>query len=64
MKALLFFFLHLFYGIFVSLFNCFFVHVLTLLSYVHKTQKMPANWCIYKLMFYIYLTFQNITHVN
>ncbi len=40
MKALLFFFfLHLFYGIFVSLFNCFFVHVLTLLSYVHKTKN-------------------------
>ncbi len=39
-------------GIFVSLFN--FVHVLTL-SYVYKTPKMPAHWCIYKLMFYIYL---------
>ncbi len=39
-------------GIFVSLFN--FVHVLTV-SYVYKTQKMPAHWCIYKFMFYIYL---------
>ncbi len=24
------------------------------LSYVYKTQKMPALWCIYTLMFYIY----------
>ncbi len=40
-------------GIFVSLFN--FVHVFTLLSYVYKTLKMPAHWCIYKLMFCIYL---------
>ncbi len=23
--------------------------------YVYKTLKMPAHWCIYKLMFYIYL---------
>ncbi len=22
---------------------------------VYKTLKMPAHWCIYKLMFYIYL---------
>ncbi len=40
------FFVHLFYdisnGIFVSLFNCFFVHVLTV-SYVYKTLKMPAH---------------------
>ncbi len=27
----------------------------SILSYVYKTQKMPAHWCIYKLMFYIYL---------
>ncbi len=33
---------------------CFFVHVLTV-SYVYKTLKIPAHWCIYKLMFYIYL---------
>ncbi len=33
---------------------CFFVHVLTV-SYVYKTLKMLAHWCIYKLMFYIYL---------
>ncbi len=26
-----------------------------ILSYVYKTLKMPAHWCIYKLMFYIYL---------
>ncbi len=44
---------HTINGIFVSLFN--FVHVLTLLSYVYKTQKMPAHCCIYKFMFYIYL---------
>ncbi len=25
------------------------------LQYVYKTLKMPAHWCIYKLMFYIYL---------
>ncbi len=42
-------------GIFVNLFNfVFFVHFLTV-SYVYKTQKMPAHWCINKLMFYIYL---------
>ncbi len=27
----------------------------SILSYVYKTLKMPAHWCIYKLMFYIYL---------
>ncbi len=27
----------------------------SILSYVYKTQKMPAHCCIYKLMFYIYL---------
>ncbi len=27
----------------------------SILSYVYKTQKMLAHWCIYKLMFYIYL---------
>ncbi len=58
MKALFFFtFVHLFYGmtngIFVSLFN--FVSLFFILSYVYKTLKMPAHWCIYKLMFYIYL---------
>ncbi len=26
-----------------------------ILSYVYKTLKMSAHWCIYKLMFYIYL---------
>ncbi len=26
-----------------------------ILSYVCKTLKMPADWCIYKLMFYIHL---------
>ncbi len=26
-----------------------------ILSYVYKTLKMPAHWCIYKFMFYIYL---------
>ncbi len=27
----------------------------SILSYVYKTQKMPAHCCIYKFMFYIYL---------
>ncbi len=26
-----------------------------ILSYVYKTLKMPAHWCIYKLMLYIHL---------
>ncbi len=45
---------------FVSLLYCicqfvllyFFVHVLTVCN-VYKTLKMPAHWCIYKLIFYI-----------
>ncbi len=53
------FFVHLFYGmtngIFVSLFNFVSLFMFSILSYVYKTQKMPAHWCIYKLMFYIYL---------
>ncbi len=40
-------------GICVSLFNL--VSLFMFLSYVYKTQKMPAHWCIYKLMFYISL---------
>ncbi len=27
----------------------------SILSYVYETLKMPANWCIYKLMLYIHL---------
>ncbi len=27
----------------------------SILSYLYKRLKMPAHWCIYKLMFYIYL---------
>ncbi len=27
----------------------------SILSYVYKTLQIPAHWCIYKLMFYIYL---------
>ncbi len=55
-KALFLF--HLFYGmtnvIFVNLFN--FILTVSYLIYIkHKTQKMPAHWCIKKLMFYIYL---------
>ncbi len=43
-------------GIFVSLFNVVSLFMfLLLLSYVYKTQKMPAHWCIYKLMLYIHL---------
>ncbi len=49
---------HLFYGmtngIFVSLFN-FVSCSYSILSYVYKTLKMPAHWCIYKLMLYIHL---------
>ncbi len=26
-----------------------------ILSYLYKTLKMPAHWCIYKCIFYIYL---------
>ncbi len=61
MKALFFFvfFLHLFYGmtngIFVSLFNFVSLFMFFILSYVYKTLKMPAHWCIYKFIFYIYL---------
>ncbi len=41
-------------GIFVSLFLCSCSY--SILSYVYKTlKKMPAHWCIYKLMFYIHL---------
>ncbi len=45
---------HTINGIFVSLFN-FVSCSYSILSYVYKTQKMPAHCCIYKLMFYIYL---------
>ncbi len=54
-------FVHLFYGmkivIFVSLFNfvSLFMFLLYLILYIYKTQKMPAHWCIYKLMFFINL---------
>ncbi len=43
---------------FFSLFDFFFVHVLTVSYNMYKTLKMPAHWCIYKLN--IYFTFQNI----
>ncbi len=43
-------------GIFVSLFNLVFCPCsYCILSYLYKTLKMSAHWCIYKLMFYIYL---------
>ncbi len=45
---------HTINGIFVSFFN-FVSCSYSILSYVYKTQKMPAHCCIYKLMFYIYL---------
>ncbi len=59
-STVFFTFVHLFYGmtngIFVSLFNFFLCSCsYSILSYVYKTLKMPAHWCIYKLMFYIYL---------
>ncbi len=40
-------------SVYLTLFLCSFSY--SILSYVYKTQKMPAHWCIYKLMFYIYL---------
>ncbi len=39
---------------FVLLNVCFFVHVLTVSYKMYKTLKMPAHWCIYKLMLYIH----------
>ncbi len=39
---------------FFSLFYLFFVHVLTVSYNMYKTLKMPAHWCIYKLMLYIH----------
>ncbi len=57
MKALFIsFHLHICFIIFVSFF--YFVSLFMfycILSYVYKTLKMPAHWCIYKLMFYINL---------
>ncbi len=38
---------------FFSLFYFFFVHVLSVSYNMHKTLKMPAHMCIYKLMLYI-----------
>ncbi len=38
-------------GIFVSLFNFVSLFMFFILSYVYKTPKMPAHWCIYKLIF-------------
>ncbi len=62
-KALFFFFfsfVHLFYGMTNDIFFCCLTLFLCscsycILSYVYKTLKMPAHWCIYKLMFYIHL---------
>ncbi len=43
----------------ISFVYCFIVFVRVffyfILSYVYKTLKMHAHWCIYKLMFYIHL---------
>ncbi len=58
MKALFISFnLYICFIVFVSLFLlCFFCsYSYCILSYVYKTLKMPAHWCIYKLMFYIHL---------
>ncbi len=59
----IFFFLHLhicfmvwqmvYLSVYLTLFLCSCSY--SILSYVYKTLKMPAHWCIYKLMFYIYL---------
>ncbi len=49
-------FVYLFYYIcqfFFTLFLCSCSYCI--LSYVYKTLKMPAHWCIYKFMFYIHL---------
>ncbi len=55
MKALFISFVYLLYCIFqfVLLFICSCSYCS--LSYVYKTLKMPAHWCIYKFMFYINL---------
>ncbi len=42
------------YICFISLFYFIFVHVLTVSYNMYKTLKMPAHWCIYKLMLYIH----------
>ncbi len=62
-KALFFFSFHLYIcftvwqmvylSVYLTLFLCSCSY--SILSYVYKTLKMPAHWCIYKLMFYIYL---------
>ncbi len=49
MKHCLFHFICIFVLLYLS------VVFFTFLSYVYKTLKMPAHWCIYKLMFYINL---------
>ncbi len=54
-KALFIYFqLYICFIEFVSLFYFIFVHVLTVSYNMSKTQKMPAHWCIYKLMLYIH----------
>ncbi len=40
-------------SVYLTLFLCSYSYCI--LSYVYKTLKMPAHWCIYKLMFYINL---------
>ncbi len=46
-------FVLLYLSVFLALFLCLCSYCI--LSYVYKTQKMHAQWCIYKLMFYIHL---------
>ncbi len=54
-KALFIYFqLYISFIEFFSLFDFFFVHVLSVSYNMHKTQKMPAHKCIYKLMLYIH----------
>ncbi len=54
-KALFIYFqLYICFIEFVSLFDFFFVHVLTVSYNMYKTLKMPAHMCIYKLMLYIH----------
>ncbi len=46
-------FVLLYLSVFLTLFLCSCSYCI--LSYVYKTLKMHAHWCIYKLMFYIHL---------
>ncbi len=46
-------FVYFFYWICQFVLLCFSVHDRTVSYNMYKTLKMPAHWCIYKLMLYI-----------